>query len=374
MTRHRFVFVIEQGLGHKVHGSNLESVLASQTDIDATVLKVRPGETLPVRPLPFTQNWSVQTSWATRRLLRRRLSRSPVDAVFIHTQVAALFAKATMRRTPTVISLDATPLDFDTMADAYGHVRHTRSLEAAKLRINRRALSRAAAVVTWSAWTGRSVVRDYRVAGSLVYPIYPGVDLKGFEVTTRSGRPGPVRILFVGGDFARKGGEDLVAAVGELRGTAELDVVTSTADISVPVDTNVRVHRNVLPNSDELRRLYAEADIFALPTRGDCTPLVIAEAMASGLPIVATTVGSIPDMVRDGRNGILVPPSAPQQLARALETLVTDEASRVQMGLVNRDLAVKEHDATKNWQRIFAIMREVSASQGSDRLHEALVE
>ena len=273
-----------------------------------------------------------------------------------------------------MVSLDATPLDFDTMADAYGHVRQAGPLENVKLWINRRALSEAAAVVTWSAWTARSVVRDYRVNGSLVHPIYPGVDLQRFEPTDRSSRPGPVRILFVGGDFARKGGHDLVAAITELRGAVELDIVTSTTDIAMPVEAEakVRVHRNVPPNSDELRQLYAQADIFALPTRGDCTPLVVAEAMASALPVVATTVGSIPDMVHDGRNGILVPPSSPSQLARALETLVTDEHRRLQMGADNRALAVDEHDATKNWRRIFGLMKEVCAPRVGDRLQEVL--
>ena len=53
----------------------------------------------------------------------------------------------------------------------------------------------------------------------------------------------------------------------------------------------IHVYRDVTPNSDLLRRLYAEADLFALPTLADCFPLAIQEAMAAGLPVVATGIG-----------------------------------------------------------------------------------
>jgi glycosyltransferase involved in cell wall biosynthesis len=368
----RFVFVMEQGLGHAVHGANLESVLVAQSDIEATILRVRPGETPFVRPMPFTNNWSVQSSWATRVLLSDRLRRGPVDAIFIHTQVAALFAKAIMRRTPTVVSLDATPLDFDTMAGAYGHVRQARVVEHGKAWVNRRALSRAAAIVTWSAWTARSVVRDYHVKAELVHPIHPGVSIDRFQPAVRSGRRGPIKILFVGGDFARKGGHDLLAAMRHVGTDVELHIVSSSRDISIPEGIRASVHRDVPPNSQELRQLYSEADIFALPTRGDCTPLVIAEAMASGLPVVATKVGSIPDMVRDGHNGLLVPPSSPHQVAQALNALLSDEERRIRMGSANRATAITEHDAKTNWQRIFDIMREVSVKAGRPAARPAL--
>ena len=64
-------------------------------------------------------------------------------------------------------------------------------------------------------------------------------------------------------------------------------------------------YRNVAPNSEALLKLYRAADIFALPTRADCYSLVCMEALASGLPIVATKVGGIPDILRDGKTGHL---------------------------------------------------------------------
>jgi glycosyltransferase involved in cell wall biosynthesis len=310
----------------------------------------------------LTGNWSVQSSWAARRLLGRRLHEKPADAVFIHTQIAALFVKSIMRRVPTVVSLDATPIDFDTVADAYGHARQSGPVEQAKLWINRRALAAAAGIVTWSDWTARSVISDYQVPAELVHPIYPGVELQRFQPTDRYRPPGPLKVLFVGGDFTRKGGEDLLDAIASLGSQVELDVVTSTQDIDVPDVSNIRIHRSVPPKSEQLRSLYAGADIFALPTRGDCTPLVIAEAMACGLPIVATTVGSIPDMVSHGHNGLLVRPRRPDELAQVIRTLASDQALRARMGAASRVLAEEEHDTTKNCLRIFDLMRELSRS------------
>jgi glycosyltransferase involved in cell wall biosynthesis len=360
MSRRRFVFVIEQGLGHVVHGMNLEKVLEDQPDIDATVLRVRPGETPGVDPLPFLTNWSIQTSWATRCSLRARLRMGPADAVFIHTQVAALFAKSIMRDVPTIVSLDATPVNFDTMGEVYGHARQAAPVEWAKLRVNRRALSGARAIVTWSQWAKASVVDDYQVPADRVHAVYPGVDMAQFQPCVRPQHPGPARILFVGGDFVRKGGADLVTAVAALQGEAELDIVTSTPDIDIPRGAPIRIHRNVTPNSGKLAELHAQADIFALPSRGDCNSLAIAEAMATGLPIVATTVGAIPELVRNGHNGILVPPASPDELAHALRLLTADASLRQRMGLASRSIAELEHDTASNWRRIFELMNTIA--------------
>jgi glycosyltransferase involved in cell wall biosynthesis len=359
VSRRRFTFVIEQGLGHVVHGMNIERVLATRDDIDGTVVKLKPGATDGVRPLPLTHNWSLQASWAAREILRKQVAVERPDAIFVHTQVAALMLRSLMRKIPTVVSLDATPINFDTMADAYRHEHHDGPAEKVKLAVNRRALAGARAVVTWSPWASRSVVDDYLVPEKLVTSIYPGVDLRNFHPHEGARPAGPVRILFVGGDFERKGGPDLLAAVSELGAAVELDVVSSAPGIVVPADLPVRVHAAVGANSTTMTDLYRDADIFALPTLGDCTPLAIAEAMASGLPVVATGVGSIPDMVGDG-NGIIVPPGDRPRLTEALARLVDQPDLRRSMGARSRELAERDHDTDANCRRLFDIMADVA--------------
>jgi glycosyltransferase involved in cell wall biosynthesis len=359
MTK-KFVFVMEQGLGHVVHTLNLEHVLSRETDIDATILRIRPEETARSRCMPLANNWSVQMSSKTRQILNETLPQRRPDAVFIHTQVAALFATKIMHQVPTVVSLDATPVQFDTMSGAYRHRRQSALLEQAKLWINRRALTSAAAVVTWSRWAAESVIHDYGLAADRVHPIYPGVEIGKFSPTSKKDHTGPLRVLFVGGDFVRKGGNDLVEAVARLGGCVELDIVSSANDIQIPSHVPIRIHRTITPNSGELLELMASAEVFALPTHGDTLALAITEAMASGLPVVATAVGAIPEMVVNGVSGILVPPGNVAEIARALEALASDGSLRQRMGNAGRALAESQHDTMSNWRRIFALMTDAA--------------
>lgn len=84
--------------------------------------------------------------------------------------------------------------------------------------------------------------------------------------------------------------------------------------------------------ADVLRRL----SIFVLPSLSEATPVVILEAMASGLPVVATRVGGVPDLVLDNETGLLVAPSAPEALADAMATYVLDAEMRRRHGLAGR--------------------------------------
>jgi glycosyltransferase involved in cell wall biosynthesis len=354
----RFVFVLEQTLGHVAHTRNVERALEREPGIEATVVR------LPFEPagrldrLPGLRNWSLRASLMARSALRERLRQGPLDGVFIHTQVAALLSVGVMRELPAVVSLDATPKNFDDVGAAYGHRRASGPAEALKTAANRRALRAAAALVTWSRLAAGSLVADYGVSEDRVHVIPPGVDLGRFRPREGPRPEGPVRVLFVGGDFERKGGPDLLAALAGLAGV-ELDVVTG-ADVRPPAGVVCRVHRGLTPGQPELLRLYHDADVFALPSRGDCLPQALAEAAASGLPLLATSTGAVPEIVADGRNGLLVAPGAPDDLRLALRRLVERPAERAAMGAESLALARREHDAMANCRRIFELMASVS--------------
>jgi glycosyltransferase involved in cell wall biosynthesis len=141
----------------------------------------------------------------------------------------------------------------------------------------------------------------------------------------------------------------------------------------VPSGLPVRVHSGVAANSSVITELFRRADVFVLPSRGDCTPLAVAEALACGLPVVTTPIGGMPELVRHGENGLLVPPADPQQLARALSVLVDQPDTRRWFGENSRRLAEAEHDVDKNCRRIFALMATIAASRSPrvDRLKTA---
>jgi glycosyltransferase involved in cell wall biosynthesis len=357
---HKFGFVLEQTLGHVAHGLNIERALARERDIQSTVIKVGFTDPAGLQRLPGLRTWSWRASVTARNALRERLSEGPLDAIFIHTQVAALRASEIMRSVPTVISLDATPRLFDSGGEAYGHQRHPEVVEELKRRLNVRAFASAARLVTWCQWAAYSLVADYGVRLDKIDVIPPGVDLNLFRPSLLGKQPERVRILFVGGQFARKGGPDLLEAARGFGDEVELDIVTGAEEVVVPDRVLVRVHRGLKAQSEELVALYRAADIFVLPSRGDCMPQAVTEAMACGLPVVATRVGAIPEMVSDGVNGYLVPAREPRALAEAIGTLVTNPSRRHSMGHHSRVLAQQSYDADQNNRRIFGLLKRVA--------------
>jgi glycosyltransferase involved in cell wall biosynthesis len=89
-----------------------------------------------------------------------------------------------------------------------------------------------------------------------------------------------------------------------------------------------------------LVELLPLADLFVLPSETESFGLAALEALACGVPVVATAVGGIPEVVRDGETGLLVPPEDPAALARAIESLLADEPRRVTMARCAREDAL----------------------------------
>jgi glycosyltransferase involved in cell wall biosynthesis len=183
--------------------------------------------------------------------------------------------------------------------------------------------------------------------------IPPGIDLERFTPGSRDHEL--PRILFVGGDFQRKGGDLLIDVFRRrLRGRAELVLVTRSGP---PEEPGIFVLTNVEANSPKLRELYATSDIFALPTRADCYSIVCMEALAAGLPIVATRVGGIPDMIDEGKTGHVVGVDDAARLGDALEALVADSARRRAMSEACLVEARARFDIRENARKLFQFVR-----------------
>lgn len=97
----------------------------------------------------------------------------------------------------------------------------------------------------------------------------------------------------------------------------------------------------------DIPRLLAASDLFILPTLTEALPTVLAEAMAARLPIIASAVGGVPEMVIDGQNGCLVNPSDPQELSEACIALLADFEKKKTMAakgwqIVNKKFNIQE--------------------------------
>ncbi len=367
----RVAFVMEQTLGHVTHARNLASALAERPEVDADWLPIPFEVDGLARLLPYYRgNWSVRASWRARRALDAAEARGPFDGLMFHTQCTALFSVDRMRRMPAVISLDATPLNFDHVSRIGGYTHRPAGesfLDRQKYLMNRRAFHAAAALVPWSEWARRSLVDEYGVDPDRIHVLAPGAAPELFAIGRQraeaapsaepSSRPSePVRVLFVGGDWARKGGPVLLEALRGLpAGSWHLDVVTRDP---VPHTPGVTVRHGIGPNSAELLRLYHEAELFVLPSLGECLAVVLMEATAAGLPVVTTDVGALGEAVRPAESGLLVPPKDVRALRQALAALLDDPARRRSMGRAGHDLARQRFDARANNHSLLDLVAE----------------
>ena len=294
---------------------------------------------------------------------RSALRHSRFDALFFLTHNPAVFHQRYLQRTPTLLWTDVTPLQLDAQADLYGHPRTTAStVQTVKHGLVRRTFHRAAMCVGWSEWARASFSRDYGVPDNRTAVVAPGVDLAEWTLPpsprTESRLP---RLLFVGGDFVRKGGDLLLDVFrAHLRGRCELDLVTRDA---VPGEPGVRVHRGLTTGSPQLRQLYADADAFVLPTRGDCFSIATIEAMAAGLPVVVSGIAGIPEIVDPQRSGYLVAPGDGASLRQAIEAVIADRARGRAMGAHGRQLVERHFDSKITAARIMGLLAAAAGRQ-----------
>jgi glycosyltransferase involved in cell wall biosynthesis len=167
-----------------------------------------------------------------------------------------------------------------------------------------------------------------------------GVDLRAPRPRRRRDS-GPPRIVSVGRLQEPKDPLTLVRALGSLRGRSFAALIVGEGPDRPAVVAELR--RLGLGRATELAgarhdvpELLAAADIFVLSTRSEGLPLSILEAMSAGLPVVASRVGGIPELVVDGETGLLVPPGDPASLAAAIERLLEDPGLRDRLGAAGR--------------------------------------
>lgn len=113
----------------------------------------------------------------------------------------------------------------------------------------------------------------------------------------------------------------------------------------------------------DVPRMLAAADLFVLPSRAEALPTVVAEAMAAGLPVVATSVGGTPEMVGP-ETGILVEPGDPVALAAACLELLGDPDRRASMGAAAAEVAAERFDIRRQAARLVEMYRVLAAARG----------
>jgi glycosyltransferase involved in cell wall biosynthesis len=272
------------------------------------------------------------TTWMFRRMSRRArrfVARGGFDASF---QIQSMF-DARVPGVPHFVYTDHTHLsnldypDFD----------RRNLLGEGWLALERALYAGAATVFTRSRHVSDSLTTRYGCAPERVDCVGAGSNARiSDEPIPPRPRRAP-RILFVGVDWARKGGPELLAAFSRLRAShpdARLVIVGCRPEIAVP---NVDVVGYCPVES--VHEHYREASIFCLPVHREPFGVVFVEAMHHALPIVGTRVGAVRDLVKDDVNGFLVDVGDVEALTACLERLLSDPDLRAKMGERSREIA-----------------------------------
>src|SRR5258708_7709221 len=250
---------------------------------------------------------------------------------------------------PVLLPLDVT---FRLQHDYYPEYSHllpfsTRQGES----VEQAAFQNATKLLFSSTWAARSAIEDYGIDPRKVHAIFFGANLDHIpprEQVLAKKLSGQCRLLFVGNEWQRKGGDiayEALLKLEEMGIEAELIVCGLTPPAGI---THARL--KVIPYLDkndeqqarEIEKLYATSDFLILPTRADCAPNVFKEANAFGVPVISTDTGGVGDVVRDGENGYVLPYEARGEVyAQVIAELYRDEQRYQQLSHSSRAIFEK---------------------------------
>jgi len=172
-------------------------------------------------------------------------------------------------------------------------------------------------------------------------------------------------VLFVGRLAEEKGIGDILDAAKrlpnipfEVIGEGPLGISNLKLQIS-----NVR-WLGGLASHEVQQRIVRAAMVVVPSTIPENAPYAILEAMAAGVPVIASRAGGIPELVRDGETGLLVPPRDPVTLAKTIEMVYGDGTLRERMGTRARAIATEEYGSERHYQRVIELFTALCTARG----------
>jgi len=254
--------------------------------------------------------------------------------------------------------------------DKYWRVAYREALDS-----ERRAVRNATAMFFSSEWAAESAVRELGAEPSRVHVVPFGANFitepaaAAALVAARDRPRDRVVLLFAGVDWKRKGGTKALAVAAALAargrqvelhilGVNPPEAAAVRGGSGLEIHWHGRISKETQEGGDKIASLFARAHFFLLPTIGDCTPMVFAEANAYAVPVVTHRLGGIPTMIRDGLNGRLFSPDAsPDEQAGWMYEAGRDPARYLALAQSSR----AEYEARLNWRQaasqVLAVVR-----------------
>jgi glycosyltransferase involved in cell wall biosynthesis len=232
------------------------------------------------------------------------------------------------------------------------------------------ALKLADLVVCPSDYSRANVSAAYGIPLSKTRPLHGGVPSSFLARNARRERKGTSTLLFCGRLNGRRPFKTLhilLTAMPRIlrRHSVELRIIGTGprleeyAALARTLGIEEQVHFLGFVDPSQMALQYTTADLFTLPSRMENFPLVLLEAMASGLAVVATDVGGVPELVVHGETGLLVPPNDPDALADAINDLLDDPEEMERMGARGRQLVSDQYTWDRVAERIAGYLRDL---------------
>ncbi|WP_433531741.1 glycosyltransferase family 4 protein [Micromonospora sp. CA-263727] len=301
------------------------NVIRTMRDLDAGYVVLDEPSPLLVRfgkvVAAASKRARVKVNWEVEPWLVRRMTREvQAQAQRANADVLMLLGWHTLGvedgDVPAVIWTDATYAQRVEKAPHWQHLsgRTRRRVEP----VEGESLRQMAAVVMSSTVAYEDAISRYHLDPSRVHRIGFGANLVGVEAEPKSRMGDPPRLLTVGVRWERKGIDRCVLITDELRRRG-IPVLLDVVGVQPPDSSWRRDHvtyhgflnKDSGQDKAKLESLYAAADLFLLPTRNEPFGIVFAEAAAYALPSLGSAVDGVPDVVRHGHSGVLLPLDAP---------------------------------------------------------------
>ncbi len=346
-------YLASQGLDVKVCTSRFDHLPSRETREGFEIVRVRSKRERADRTNPNEQiSFILSSTW----YCLKNFSKWKPDVIWAFFGFPSGFTALAMKiifRIPFVVSLRGgdvpgfRPYDF----------KKFHRLGAPFIRL---VWNQASAVVANSEGLKNLALKFYDAVPIQVIP--NGIDLEYFKPNVRNGKI--PQLLFTGRVVYQKGLDLLIQALSEIMNVEwELSII---GDGSFKNQLHQLVERHGMVSrvrfhgwckQEELLPVLARANIFVNPSRHEGMPNAVLEAMASGLPVIATKIAGNEDLVMNGKNGYLVESENADELREAIKTLLTNKTMRIKMGQESRALVEKKFSWAYSGEAYLALLQ-----------------
>lgn len=312
-------------LGSRTTAHNLEKLLIGKMNVRVYPFTGRLAQHFDSRGVDRRANRWQRIVEIPRLWVELRAARKENRKILFHHISPALFSLPLLSRRDCFITTEWTrkllePIKLETISPWW------------LTWVHRMVLRRVAGVLPMTEAVRTSLLQDYHVGPSQVHRVAKPFEVERMRPTSEECHF-PVKILFIGGDFERKGGDVLINWFKTKNPkSVQLTLVTNERVAAI---TGLHLERGVVPRSKKHTKLFQSHDVFALPTKSEGYPMVLGEAACYGLAIVTTKFAmGAPEIIENGANGYIC--ESQEHVLSCLDDLCANPAKVWQMKIASR--------------------------------------